>query len=443
MNRFEPTDDGVGDIAFVAGPRRRPARSSVVRHRILLFALLLPCAAAAGERALSLEEAVEQALREAPQIAAGSAAVDAAQLQAVSAGRLPDPALVVGIDNLPVGGADAYSLTRDFMTMRKVGVMQEFPNRQKRRLQRERAAIGIEEAAAELVRTRLDVARLAAEAWVRRWARESALARLRALEPEVALQAVAARAALSSGRASTAEALAAEAAVAQLANRILAMQSEAQRAALELARWIGDAAFAPLAEAPAFDRLPVSEEILLAAPHEHGALLPFGPRIAGARMEVELARAARRPDWSVELAYAERGPRFSDMVALQFRIELPLFARARQNPLIAARRAELERLEAERESQLRTHTTELRQVLIEWRLLGERLEQYERNLLPLARERSQAALAAYRAGRGDLRLVIEAFTQETDLLIELAALHEERGRAWAFLRYLTPHRVQP
>ena len=89
------------------------------------------------------------------------------------------------------------------------------------------------------------------------------------------------------------------------------------------------------------------------------------------------------------------------------------------------------------------HTAELQQVLTEWELLGQQIGQYERELLPLARERSRAALAAYRAGRGDLRLALEAFQQEIESLIEHATLVNDRGRAWAFLRYLAPRQNQP
>ena len=85
-----------------------------------------------ADEPLSLEAAVDRALEIAPQVGVRSANFDAMQALAVSAGRLPDPELVVGIDNLPVTGADAYSRTRDFMTMRKVGVMQEFPAASKR-----------------------------------------------------------------------------------------------------------------------------------------------------------------------------------------------------------------------------------------------------------------------------------------------------------------------
>jgi outer membrane protein TolC len=293
------------------------------------------------------------------------------------------------------------------------------------------------------VQVRLTISREVAQAWIRRATADASLEDLRALEPEVELQAVAARAAVAAGRSSTAEALAAEAAVAQLANRVLAMQSEARRATLELARWIDADANRPLAPMPSLDQLPTSASALLASVHEHAPLLPFESRTEAARLDIALAKAERRPDWSAELAFAKRGPDFSDMVSLEFRIGLPLATKHRQNPVITAKSAELRRLEADREVELRMHTAELRQMLVEWELLGEQIQQYEKELLPLARERSRAALASYRAGRGDLRSALDAFAQEVDFVLEHAQLQNERGRTWAYLRYLEPQHLNP
>jgi outer membrane protein, heavy metal efflux system len=214
------------------------------------------------------------------------------------------------------------------------------------------------------------------------------------------------------------------------------MQSDARQSSFELARWIGADAERPLASMPALDELPTPPAALLASVHEHGPLLTFDSQIAAARLDVDLAEAQRRPDWSAELAFAKRGPDFSDMVSLQFRIGLPLFTRYRQDPQISAKHAELRRIEAEREAELRMHTAEIHQMLTQWQDLGERLQQYERELLPLARERSRAALASYRSGRGDLRLALDAYQQEIEFVVEHAELVQERGRAWAYLRYL-------
>lgn len=134
-------------------------------HRLLLLLLLgaLPFGVCAAEP-LSLEAAVERALDIAPQVNSRAANFEAMQALAVSAGRLPDPELVVGIDNLPIDGPDAYSTTRDFMTMRKVGVMQEFPAAAKRKLERQLASAEVGVAEAELLESRLAIARDVAQA---------------------------------------------------------------------------------------------------------------------------------------------------------------------------------------------------------------------------------------------------------------------------------------
>lgn len=412
-------------------------------HRFLSLLLLSPLAAGAEEQPLSLEAAVALALQTAPQLTVRASAAEATQALVVGAGRFPDPELIIGVDNLPISGADAYSTTSDFMTMRKVGVMQAFPRARTRRLQHEQAQAEAGIAGAELIEARLEVAREVAVAWIRRATAERSLETLRALQEEVELQAVTSRAAVAAGRTSTSEALAAETTVAQLGSRVLRARSEVRQAALALGRWIDVNAERPVAALPSFNELPTPAPVLLASVHEHGALLPYESRIAAARIEVDLARAERRPDWSAELAFAKRGPEFSDMVSLQFRIGLPLFSKYRQDPVVSARHAELRRVEAEREDEVRMHTAELSQMVTEWELLGEQLKQYEQELLPLAREGSRAALASYRAGRGELRLALDAYQREIAFVLEHTQLQNERGRAWAYLRYLGPQHLHP
>lgn len=408
---------------------------------LMSFLLGVPVAHA-GDVPLSLESAVEQALRSAPQLDARAEGADAARSLTVSAGRLPDPQLILGVDNLPVSGPDALSATRDAMTMRKVGLMQEFPSARKRRLQRERAEAEAGVADAELQQSRLEVARDVAAAWIRRATAEVSLRELMALEPEVALQADTVRAAVASGRSTTAEALAADTEVGQFANRILQMRSEIRKATLDLGRWIDVDPSQPLAAMPSFDELPTPAAVLLASADQQGPMLPYESRMAAARAEVDLADAERRPDWSAELVFAKRAPDLSNMVMLQFRVGLPLFTRHRQDPVVSARHADLRRLEAERATALRAYTTELKQMLADWELLGSQIRRYERDLLPLARERSRAALAAYGAGRGELRAVLEARRQEIEFVLDHARLQGERGRDWAFLRFASPLQVR-
>ena len=371
-------------------------------YRCCLAALvLLFFQAVVQAEPLTHDETVRLALERSPSIQAQGLAIEGAESSATAAGRLPDPELIVGIDNLPIEGPDAYSVSRDFMTMRKVGVMQSFPSQRKRAAQRERAGAAMSLAESQGLQLPTEIARAAADAWVMAQAAELALAQLHQLEPEVNLQAQAARTALASARGSTVDALAAQSEKSELADRILQAQREVRVARAALTQWIGEDAGRPLASIQAFRELPAPREELLASMHRHAALLSFDAQRAMAQSEIDLAEAEKRADWSTQLTYSKRGDAFSDMVSLEFRIGLPLFGGKRQDPQIAARHADLP-IGAEREAELRMHTAEVSDALFAWDAARGRIELYENERLPLARQRSQAALSGFRAGTVDM-----------------------------------------
>jgi outer membrane protein TolC len=131
------------------------------------------------------------------------------------------------------------------------------------------------------------------------------------------------------------------------------------------------------------------------------------------------------------------------MVSLQFRVGLPLFSGSRQDPLIAARYAEARQIEAEREAQLRMHAAEVESRIAAWETARARMNLLERERLPLARQRSQAALAGFAAGRLPLTSLLDAHTAEIKLQRDYAELLRDLGSAWAYLRYQAVEESQP
>ena len=118
-----------------------------------------------------------------------------------------------------------------------------------------------------------------------------------------------------------------------------------------------------------------------------------------AQAGVHEAEAAKHPDWGVELSYGRRGSAFSDMVSLQFTLDLPVFSRTRQDPLIAAKRQELNRVEAQRDAMLRDHTEELDAELAEFEVTTRQLARLRETRIPLAQQKVEFQFASYRAGR--------------------------------------------
>ena len=385
---------------------------------------------------LTIDEAISIGLAAAPEIRSSEALVEGDESSLDGAGRLPVPELVAAFDNVPVSGEEKFSLTEDFMTMQRIGLMQTFPNRQKRQLQRDRAAREIGLARAELRSTRFTVARTVADAWIGRAVAEQSLTRLQRLKPEVATQAAAANAAVASGRVSVGEALRVQVLDARVDERLLAFEQEAQIRKSELGRWVGDAAERPLAGIPADRELAHSAEAMLAAVPEHASIAPLAAQVAASQTDTELARAEKRADWSAELAFANRGPDFSDMVSLEFRIGLPALSSRRVDPEIA-RQLSVERMrDRELEGEVRMHKAEIQATVASLQLGRQRLALYEKQLLPLARDRSRLAAESYRAGQGGLLNAYEAFAEDIDEQLAYVQLQGEVARAWVFLHLL-------
>jgi outer membrane protein TolC len=133
----------------------------------------------------------------------------------------------------------------------------------------------------------------------------------------------------------------------------------------------------------------------------------------------------------VELSYGVRGSGFSDMVTVQFGVDLPVFQKNRQVRDVAAKLAVAERARALRDDNLREMQAMLRRHHAEWLAGRERLERFRRAILPQAAQRVEAALAAYRAGRGELTTVIEARRAQLELALQGLMLEGETAIAQA------------
>jgi len=215
-------------------------------------------------------------------------------------------------------------------------------------------------------------------------------------------------------------------------------QHSHEQARAHFARWLPDAADRPLGDPPSWLDLGIDPDALLQHVGQHRELLTYDAMERAANADVELARAEKRPDWSVEFDFAQRGPQYSNMVSLEVRVPLPLFASQRQDPLIASKRAAAAQIEAERADALRMHTAELRKVLADWRSASDRVQRYEHDLLPLADDRAEAALAAYRGGRGDLQATLGAFDNAIDQRVAYTELLDTLGQSWASLHFAFP-----
>ena len=189
---------------FSAPSPRLPRRP---RSQCRLACMAVLCAAFASvssqaQQALTLDQALRAAQDRSRQLVAQDSAASASREMAIAAGQRPDPTLKAGINNLPIDGPDRFSLTRDFMTMRSIGLAQEITRSDK--LKARSARFDREAEAAEAARAvaLADLRRDTAKAWLDRYYQERMLDLLHTQRAEAGLQIEAADAAYRGGRGS-------------------------------------------------------------------------------------------------------------------------------------------------------------------------------------------------------------------------------------------------
>ena len=409
------------------------------RTGCILAMVLSSLSHAAGPvSSLSFDEALRLAQERSRQLAAQDAAASAARQMAVAAGQRPDPTLKAGINNLPIDGPDQFSLSRDFMTMRSIALMQEFTRADKRKLRAARFEREAEfaHAARNLALTNLQ--RSTALAWLDRHFQERIRTLLVQQRDEARLQVEAAKAAYRGGRDSQTDIFAARSSVEQIEDRIAQADRQVATAAIQLARWVGDVNHAALGAAPVMDSVRINPEALHAQLLHHPQIALMAKQEEVAQADARIAQANKRADWSVELMVSQRGSAYSNMVSVNFSMPLQWGREKRQNRELAARLATVQQLRAEREEIAREHLAETQVMLQEWHSNRERLARYDSTLIPLVSERTHAAIAAYRGGVGTLKAVLDGRRDEAEIRTERLRLEMDTARLWAQLHYLIP-----
>lgn len=383
------------------------------------------------ERPHALDSLVASALLASPRLRAAEARVRAASTRVTTAGSRPDPMLMAGIQNFPVSEPGF----RDFMTMKMLGIGQSIPYPGKLSLRtraaaRELDAIEAERASArlsvaaevkdayydlayldrtiaivdrnqrllldlmkvtetrygvgtggqeEVLRVRVEAARLSEEAVALIEQRRATLARLNATldrpsETPVAEPSIPARIS--------------RAAIADSASEI---------------RFVSSTIGARAAESP----FPPLHDLQATAVRQNPMLLALRAKIDAQLVRETLARKEHLPDFDVTLAYGQRDG-FSDMISAQVSVPIPLQRKRKQDQLVVESRAELAALEAEHHEQSNTVQAVVARLHSELERDRAQLALYVKAIVPQGRASLASATAGYQVGRTDFLTLLDA-----------------------------------
>lgn len=394
----------------------------ILRAAALAAALLPPLGVAAAP--LTLDRALELAVeRSSATRSARAGALSATEL-ARAAGQQPDPMLSVGVDNLPVTGRDRFSSTAEEMTMKRIGISQEWLPADKRAAREAVArAVAGRESVLEKVAA-ADARMQAALAYVDAYyaGEMLGLAALNEMHAREELAAGRGRLATVSGSSSEVFGLTSALGAAEDESRGLGQQRSA--AARTLQRWIGrevdDLAAPRLAVLP-------DEETYVSL---HPAVVARTRDIEVARRDLDAAVLNRKPNWTYAVSYGQRQGR-PDLVSFGVSIPLPIAPAARQDRETAARQGLLDKADAELEEARRAAAGDYAALVSDTDRLQERVGRFEAAVLTPLAQRTATTLAAYRSNQASLAMLFEARHAEVEARRKLIGLQRELARARA------------
>ena len=409
----------------------------------------------------TLDSLIARALVTSPSIRAATARLDAARAHVAPAGLRADPMLMVGVQNLPVSDPGF----RDDMTMKMLGISQSVPYPGKLRLQRRTAEHELTAAHAGVDQARLVVARELRSAYYDLIFTDQALEIVRRNQEMLAALIPVSEAHYSSGTGAQADVLRLRVEAARLADEATVLSEERRAALARLNAALNQPSDVPIGRPTIPERIrraavrdsarsitfvspalgsrvanspiPTLDSLQSLAIRQNPALRAHEAMIAAQATRAELARKEHLPDFDLSLQYGQRD-RFVDMVSAIVSIPLPLQKGRKQDAQAAEVRSELAALEAEHHTmrnELAAKVVELHGALERGR---SQLALYVKAILPQARAALSSATTGYQVGRVDFISLLEAqatvFQYETqyhraltDFAKTLALLEEQVG----------------
>jgi len=401
---------------------------------LLFFAATTTAAQAApGElRDTQLQELLEEAARNNPEIRVARSEREAAQHRVSPAGALDDPMLEAGVVNAPLA---SQPFRREDMTMKMLGLSQRFPYPGKRGLRQEVAAKDAESVSHAYEETVNRVARDVKKAYFElAFVMEST--RLveenkRVLEQFLRIS----ESRYSVGQGTQADVLKAQTQLTRMEDELIKLAGERRTIAAELIRDLGRESEAGL-PAPAPPRLPAEtalpfESLRETALKERPQLLGLQSLIDRNAKALDLARKDYYPDFDVKLSYGQRedmlnGMPRDDLVSLTIAMNLPVWRRNKRDPGVAEAIAMRNQATEMYQALQNEVASQLRQQISNADLSLKSARLYESGILPQARLAVESSLAAYRVNRADVLMLLDS---------QMAVLEYEISHASALSNY--------
>jgi outer membrane protein, heavy metal efflux system len=431
---------------------QEPMHNRTLLAGVVLAGVMHAAPAMAQQAAAPLDSLLARALAVSPTLRSATARVDAARARVRPVSTLPDPMLMAGIVNQPLGrtSSDQMAMTPaggpDPMTMRMIGVEQTIPYPGKLALRRREAEHDVDASEAAVEAARRQVARDVKSAYFDLAFLERALDIVARNQEVLASLISITESRYSVGRGGQQDVLKARVEATRLAetaaglmeqrratlaqlNALLDQPSETPvmtptipesiaRAAVASAsdqiRFVSAALGSRAADSP----LRPLGELQDAASRSSPELREQDAMLGAQSARIELARKEHLPDVGLSLQYGQRGGGLPDMVSATISMPVPVFRGRKQDQEALGAAAQLAALQGDREATVLAIRADVARLVSDIERERTRLALSVKAILPQSRAALASASASYQVGKVEFLTVLEnqstVFSYEMD-----------------------------
>jgi len=360
-----------------------------------------------------LQAYIDTALKNNPVLKVTHFQSDVLQQQIKPSGALDDPMFYGGVMNLPTN----FSFTEDMMTMKQIGIQQNFSVGKKYSLrgvvsQKEYEA-SVYDADAQKLLLINQVKQQFYDLYAQNKAIETTQNSIKPMQNYIDI----ANTRYSTGLGTQQDILKAQVEITKMQEELIKMQSMKEDMIANfntlLNRNHADSVEIPLEIK--FEKINFTMSSMMNEGMNNPMLLSRRTMLSKDSVSYQLAKTSKIPDFNTGIWYGQRqgimpdGNKASDMVGFMIGINLPLFYKQKQNPLIAESNINIQKSQ----SQLETTQNEI-ELMIHHSITSvnkneKLISLYENKLIPLATEQLNAGIIGYQENKIDFMTLTDSF----------------------------------
>ncbi|PCJ41611.1 MAG: transporter [Alphaproteobacteria bacterium] len=415
-----------------------------------------------ADKIIGMEIAIEAAKEKDPWLVGNKHSQDAIESMSIAAGSLPDPNVSIGIANL---AADSFSFGQENMTNAKIGISQMFPAGDSLAIKRQQLELKGSQFPYQREDRKAKVSVTVGQLWLNAYNAQESIAIIEKNIPLFQQLVDIAEASYSTalGKTRQQDIIRAQLELTRLDDRLTILHQRREMFQERLSEWLngyfqdkymengqsedhGNNAFMLARKLPDIKLLNpqlyvsaalTSQDILYEKMETHPAVQAIEQKIKASKAGIEFEKQQYKPKWGVNAGYGYRasdrtGRDRSDLFSVGVTFSVPLFTANRQDKKVMSAKSRTSAVKTEKWLLLRKLMASFETAKAQLIRLNERLELYNKRLLPQMSEQAEASLTAYTNDDGDFAEVMRARIAEMNA--EVDALNIEVGRQKAILQ---------